>query len=106
MNIAIMTDSNSGITPHEASKLGVFLLPMPFYVNEKLCFENIDLTPKEFFRLLKDDCDIHTSQPSPADVTDMWDKILMKYDSIIYTNVKCVKQLLPDGNLLSKGRKV
>ena len=52
MSIAIMTDSNSGITPHEASKLGVFLLPMPFYVNEKLCFENIDLTPKEFFRPL------------------------------------------------------
>lgn len=84
MSIAIMTDSNSGITPHEASKLGVFLLPMPFYVNEKLCFENIDLTPKEFFRLLKDDCDIHTSQPSPADVTDMWDKILKEYDSIVY----------------------
>ncbi len=84
MSIAIMTDSNSGITPNEASKLGLFVLPMPFYVNQKLYFENVDLSQKEFFKLLKDDCDIHTSQPSPADVTNMWDSILAEYDSIVY----------------------
>lgn len=84
MSIAIMTDSNSGITPHQASKLGVFVLPMPFYVNEKLYFENVDLSQKEFFKLMKNDCDIHTSQPSPADITNMWDSILKKYDSIVY----------------------
>lgn len=84
MNIAIMTDSNSGITPVEALKLGVFVLPMPFYVNQKLYYENIDLSQKEFFKLLRSNCDIHTSQPSPADVTNMWDSILSEYDSIVY----------------------
>jgi DegV family protein with EDD domain len=84
MKIAIMTDSNSGMTPHEAKKLGIFLLPMPFYVDDKMYLENIDLSHKDFFKMLSDNCEIHTSQPSPADLTSMWDEILQEYSKIIY----------------------
>ena len=33
--IAIVTDSNSGITQKQAKELGIFVLPMPFLINEE-----------------------------------------------------------------------
>ncbi|MGN1138151.1 MAG: DegV family protein, partial [Ruminococcus sp.] len=84
MKIAIMTDSNSGITQAEAKKLGIYVLPMPFEIDKKTYFEDIDLSPKEFYKKLRDGSDVCTSQPSPADVTQMWDEILEDYDSLIY----------------------
>ena len=82
--IAIVTDSNSGITQNEAKELGVFVLPMPFYINEQLYYEDIDLTQEEFYKALNEDAKISTSQPGLADVTDLWDKILKEYDEIVH----------------------
>ncbi len=82
--VAIVTDSNSGITQKEAKELGIRVLPMPFYINEELFFEDITLTQEEFYRRLAEDADISTSQPSPGDVIDLWDEILKEYDEIIY----------------------
>lgn len=84
MKTAVMTDSNSGITQQEAKKLGIYVLPMPFYINGKLYYEDVDLSQKDFYKLLREDNDVKTSQPAPADVTDMWDEILKSYDSIVY----------------------
>ena len=82
--IAIVTDSNSGITQDEAKKIGVFVLPMPFYINEQLHYEDIDLTQEEFYKALNEDATISTSQPGLTDVTDLWDKILEEYDEIVH----------------------
>ena len=82
--IAIATDSNSGITQKEAKELGIRVLPMPFYINGKLLFEDITLTQEEFYRRLEEDADISTSQPSPGDVIDLWDELLEEYDEIIH----------------------
>lgn len=82
--VAIVTDSNSGITQEEAKKLGIAVLPMPFYINEKLYFEDIDLTQEQFYKALGEDAEISTSQPSPTDVTDMWDKLLKDYDEVVH----------------------
>ncbi len=82
--IAIVTDSNSGITQKEAKELGIRVLPMPFYINGKLFFEDITLTQEEFYRRLEEDADISTSQPSPGDVIDLWDELLEEYDEIIH----------------------
>lgn len=84
MNIAILTDSNSGITQDEAKKLGVYVLPMPFYINGKLYYEEITLSQEDFYEFLKEDAEISTSQPSPGEVTDMWDSLLKDHDSIVY----------------------
>jgi DegV family protein with EDD domain len=81
---AIITDSNSGITQDMAKELGIFVLPMPFYINEKLYFEDITLTQEQFYEFLKTDANISTSQPSPGDVTDLWDKVLEEYDEIVH----------------------
>lgn len=79
-----MTDSNSGITKDEAKRMGIFVLPMPFYIDGKLYYEDVNLSQEEFYEMLGDDKEIHTSQPAPGDVTQMWDSILEKYDSIVY----------------------
>ena len=82
--IAIMTDSNSGITQAEGKKLGVYVLPMPFYINDELFYEDITLTQEEFYKRLEEDADIKTSQTGPGDVMGMWDKILEEYDEVVY----------------------
>ncbi len=82
--IAVVTDSNSGITQAQGEKLGVRVLPMPFYIDEKLYFEEITLSQEEFYRRLQSDAEIHTSQPAPKDVTDLWNELLKEHDEIVY----------------------
>lgn len=82
--IAIVTDSNSGITQAQAKELGIFVLPMPFMINEETYFEDINLTQEQFYEMLKSGADISTSQPSPEDVTNLWDEILKEYDEIVH----------------------
>ncbi|MCI7474064.1 MAG: DegV family protein [Clostridiales bacterium] len=82
--IAIATDSNSGITQAQGRALGIFVLPMPFYINDELFLEDITLSQEQFYERLVQDADVKTTQPSPGDVTDLWDKILQDYDQIVY----------------------
>ena len=82
--VAIITDSNSGITQAEAKELGVFVLPMPFMIGEKEFFEDIDLTQEQFYEKLQDGENICTSQPALTQVTELWDKVLEDYDEIIH----------------------
>ena len=82
--VAIATDSNSGITQAEAQTLGIRVLPMPFYINEELFFEDVTLTQEAFYRRLAEDADISTSQPSPGDVTDLWEQLLESHDKVVY----------------------
>ena len=84
MRIAAATDSNSGITQEDAKKLGVHVLPMPFIIDGQMYYEGVDLTHEEFFRRMEEGADITTSQPSPGEVTDFWDKLLEEYDAVVY----------------------
>ena len=79
--IAVVTDSNSGITQNEAKELGIQVIPMPFYINGELYYEDITLSQEEFYERLAEDADISTSQPAPADVMELWRnywKVMMK----------------------------
>lgn len=82
--IAIVTDSNSGIMQTEAKKLGVFVIPMPFYINEEMFLEDISLTQPEFYEYLEQDADIKTSMPAVGDVLDLWNKLLEEYEEIVH----------------------
>lgn len=84
MRTAVITDSNSGITQQQAEQLGVYVLPMPFCVNNVTYFEDINLTQEEFYQKLAENADIFTSQPSPEDVLKLWDKLLNEYDELVY----------------------
>ena len=82
--IAIMTDSNSGITQKEAEVLRIRVLPMPFLIDGETFFEEISLTQEQFYERLAQDVDISTSQPSPEDVTKAWEELLEENESIVY----------------------
>lgn len=82
--VAIMTDSNSGITQKEGKELGIKVLPMPFLMNEETYFEDLTLTQKDFYERMAGDCDISTSQPSPESVTGMFDSLLAEYDEVVH----------------------
>lgn len=82
--VAIVTDSNSGITQELADQMGISVLPMPFTINGKEFFEGISLTQDEFYEYLKQDADIATSQPSPESVMNLWKELLKEYDEIVH----------------------
>ena len=84
MKTAIVTDSNSGITQMEAQKMNVFVLPMPVIIEGQAYYEGIDLLPDQFFRALTERQAVSTSQPSPGDVTALWDKVLAEYEELVY----------------------
>ena len=82
--IAVVTDSNSGITQSEGKELGIFVLPMPFMIGENEFFEDINLTQDEFYEKLKDGENICTSQPNLEQVSKLWKEILKSHDEIIH----------------------
>ncbi len=82
--IAIVTDSNSGLSQKEAKEMGIFVLPMPFLINEKEYLDGVNLFPDQFYEFLKEDADVSTSQPSPDSIMKLWDEVLKEYDEIVH----------------------
>lgn len=82
--VAIITDSNSGITQAQAKDLGITVVPMPFLIDEVEYFEDINLTQDEFYEKLTGNCKVSTSQPSPEGVMNIWDEALKTYDEVVY----------------------
>lgn len=83
--IAIITDSNSGITQKQGEELGIYVLPMPFTINEETYFEDINLEAEKFYQEQAAGSDILTSQPSPETVMGLWDKLLNEgYEEIVH----------------------
>lgn len=82
--IAIVTDSNSGITQKQAQEMGLYVLPMPFMINNETYFEDITLSQAEFYERLASGADVVTSQPSPDSVMKLWDELLQTYDEIVH----------------------
>lgn len=82
--IGVVTDSHSGISPEEAEQLGVKVLPMPFYVDNRCCYEGVTFTREEFLEKLRNGAKVSTSQPSPLEVMKLWDEALTEFEQIIY----------------------
>lgn len=84
MRVAIVTDSNSGITQEQGRDAGIYVVPMPFMMAGETYFEDISLSQREFYERLAEGVDISTSQPSPASLIDLWKELLKEYDSVIH----------------------
>ena len=85
-SIAIVTDSNCGMSPTQVKDLGIYMLPMPFFIDDKEYLEDIDMNQSEFFQHLEQNpgCKVSTSQPTPESDTTLWDKLLKDYDEIVH----------------------
>ncbi len=82
--IAVVTDSNSGITQRQAAEYGVYVLPMPFMIDDETFYEDINLDQKGFYEKLEGGADVVTSQPAPDSVLTLWEKLLKDYDEIVH----------------------
>ena len=82
--IAILTDSNSGITQAQSKELGIHVVPMPFMIDEEEYFEDINLTQEQFYQKLGDNANVSTSQPTPDSLMKICDELLQDHDSIVY----------------------
>lgn len=84
MKTAIVTDSNSGISPQMASDMGIRVIPMPFMIDDEVFYENINLTREEFYQRQAEGAKIATSQPSPETVVKLWEELLEEYDEVVH----------------------
>lgn len=82
--IGVVTDSHGGISIQEAQRLGIKVLPMPFYFGEDCYFEGVSITREEFFERLRAGENVSTSQPSPEAVMNIWRESLKEYETILY----------------------
>lgn len=82
--VAVVTDSNSGISVEEGKRLGVEVIPMPVQIDGEVYYEGVNLTREEFYRRQAAEAEIVTSQPAPGSVTGLWDKVLKQYDQLVY----------------------
>lgn len=82
--IAVLTDTNSGITPDQAARYGIYLVAMPVIMDDETYFENDSISQEEFFQRLRKGAHVSTSRPAPGMLMDCWDSLLEHYDQIIY----------------------
>lgn len=85
MPVAIVTDSNSGINSAEASRLGIFSVPMPVLLEGKTYFEGIDISMETFYGAMRSGKKVTTAQPSPQEVIGTWQRAFREgYDEVVY----------------------
>ena len=82
--LKIVTDSNSGISQKEGEELGIFVIPMPFTINDEEFLEEISISQKEFYKFLEKDADVKTSQPSQFYLEELWNDLLQENEEIVY----------------------
>lgn len=83
-NIAVVTDSNSGISQKQADQLGIRVVPMPFSINDETFYEDISLSGDQFYEKMASGANIITSQPSLEAVTNLWDELLQNHEGVVY----------------------
>ncbi len=84
MKVAVVTDSNSGITQEEAKNIGCTVIPMPFLIDNQEYFEEINLSQSEFYDKLLGGADVSTSQPNIFSVVEVWKDLLKTYDEVVH----------------------
>ncbi len=82
--VGIVTDSHGGISLSEAKKLGVKVVPMPFYFGDDCYYEGVSISREEFFERLRNGENVSTSQPSPEAVMEAWREALTEFESVLY----------------------
>ena len=83
--VAVMTDTNSGISVEEGKENGIYVLPMPVIIDEENYTEGVDISHEQLYEALNSGRDVSTSQPAPGDVTEMWDRLLAEgADEIVF----------------------
>lgn len=84
MRTAIVVDTNSGIMPEEAARMGISLIPMPFLIDGKEYLEGEDCSQDFFFERMAAGAEVGTSQPSPGGIAELWERLLEENDAVLH----------------------
>lgn len=80
----VVTDSHSSIPLNEVKELGIWMLPMPFFVGDECYMESVDLPREELLERMKNGEKVSTTQPAPQEVMNIWDDALKECEEIVY----------------------
>ena len=83
-SIGVAADSNCGMSKKEADSLGIRILPMPVHIGEQEYLEGVDLDAATFYQKQATEDVLFTSQPSPGQLMDFWDKALNECEQLLY----------------------
>jgi DegV family protein with EDD domain len=82
--ITIVTDSTADLPVEIVNKYNINVIPLKILFGNKEYRDGIDLNPDEFYEKLKISMVLPTtSQPSPADFTQLYNSLLEQYTDII-----------------------
>ena len=84
MRTAIVVDTNSGIMPEEAARMGISLIPMPFLIDGKEYLEGENCSQDFFFERMAAGAEVGTSQPSPGGIAELWERLLEENDAVLH----------------------
>ncbi len=87
MRIAIVADSSSGITQAEAKELGVYIAPVPVLIDEDTFYEDLTITQAQYYKKLRSEANVSTSQPNPETVREIWRNCLKDNEAVIYVPI-------------------
>ena len=84
MTIKIVTDSTADLPAKLAEELDVTVVPVYLRFGEQVYRDRVDISEDEFYqRLLHDSIHPNTTQPSPQDFTDVYEKLSKDADGIV-----------------------
>ena len=95
MSVAIMTDTNSGISPKDGEQYGIWVVSMPIIIDNKEYFEYENITTETLFNGMSIAKEVRSSQPSIGYVLEMWEKLLDDYDEVAEAEEKEVRKSKP-----------
>jgi len=88
MTIKIVTDSTADLPQALAEELGITVVPLYVQFGHNTYRDRIDISEEEFYRrLLNDPVHPSTSQPSPQDFADVYNKLSKQADGIVSIHI-------------------
>ena len=88
VSVAVVVDSIACLTREMVEQYGVKILPLNFYVGDRIYRDWVDVTPSEAYKLfLKDPDSFKTSSVSPGECLEAYREVGQKADSIICITV-------------------
>lgn len=87
--IAIVTDSTSDLTPELMGDLNIDIIPLKIKIGEDYYKDGIELTKRDFWkRVISESIIPKTSQPSPAEFKEIYERLFKKgYKKIISIHI-------------------
>lgn len=87
--IAIVTDSTSDLTPELMGDLNIDIIPLKIKIGEDYYKDGIELTKRDFWKRVTSESIIpKTSQPSPAEFKEIYERLFKKgYKKIISIHI-------------------